>query len=457
MTVANTLRRAGAFVGDGVTTAFPFAFKAFAAGDLVVTELDTATNIEVVKTLTTHYTVALNPDQDTSPGGTVTAVAALAVGKKWTLSSAVPAVQGSALSTGGGFYPEVIEAALDKLTILLQELQELKGRTLVTPISTPIGATLPPPEANKAIAWNGAADNLQNVTLGGAGAVSTFMEPVILAVDAADARTQLTAAKSGANSDITSLTALASINGGPLAGFRNRVINGNFGVNQGGYVSGAAVGADAYGHDMWKMAAPGDTYTFTTVNNVTTVTIPAGKVLRQVIEGLNLETGTYTLSWSGTAQGKIGAGAYGAPGVTGAIVGGTNTTIEFGPGTLSKVQLEIGSIATVFEQRPQGTEIDLCLRYYERISGAGAGGSIYAVAYALAGNGFTIPVYWKVTKRTNPTLVKAGTWTVTNCAQPTIGGAGVDSCFMQSIATATGQALFSTADSTTYISASARL
>ena len=43
---------------------------------------------------------------------------------------------------------------------------------------------------------------------------------------AAAARSSLGAAASGANTDITSLAAITSINGGQLAGFRNRIING---------------------------------------------------------------------------------------------------------------------------------------------------------------------------------------------------------------------------------------
>lgn len=221
----------------------------------------------------------------------------------------------------------------------------------------------------------------------------------------------LGAAASGDNTDITSLGAVASINGGALAGFRNRIINGNFGVNQRSYASGAAVGAGLYGHDRWKMAASGDTYTFSTTANVTTVTIPAGKVLQQVIEGLNLETGTYTLSWSGTAQGKIGAGSYGASGITGAITGGTNTTIEFGPGTVSKVQLEFGSVATVFEQRFYQQELLLCQRYYqvnyEIITGSATAGMM----------SFMKTVKFAVDMRVNPSRsysVSAST----NCGTP---------------------------------------
>jgi len=162
--------------------------------------------------------------------------------------------------------------------------------------------------------------------------------------------------------DVTN--AKLAFDGGALSGFRNHIINGNFSINQRAYASGAAVGAGLYGHDRWKMAASADTYTYSTTTNVTTVTIPAGKILRQVIEGLNLQSGTYVLSWTGTAQGKIGAGSYGASGITGSITGGTDTTIEFGPGTVSKVQLEFGTAPTPFEARPYGTELALCQRYY---------------------------------------------------------------------------------------------
>ena len=184
---------------------------------------------------------------------------------------------------------------------------------------------------------------------------------------------------------------------------RNKIINGSFLVNQRAYVSAAAVGAGLYGHDRWKMAASGDTYTFSTTANKTTITIPSTKVLRQIIEGLNLQTGTYCLSWEGTAQGKIGAGAYGTSGVTGAITGGVATTIEFGPGTVANVQLEMGSVATPFEYRPISTELALCQRYYEVMQGQ--------IDTAQNGASFTYTTwFYKVTKRAVATIVHgAGT------------------------------------------------
>lgn len=186
---------------------------------------------------------------------------------------------------------------------------------------------------------------------------------------------------------------------GQLAGFRNLIINGNFSVNQRGYVSGAAVGSGLYGHDRWKMASSADTYTYTTTLNVTTITIPTGTVLQQIIEGVNIQSGTYTLSWTGTAQGKIDGGSYGNSGITGVLVGGTNTTIEFGPGTVSKVQLEFGSIATLFENRPYGVELVLCQRYLPVLAGIANADSAYSSSTTEA----RIVVQFKTPTRVPPT------------------------------------------------------
>jgi hypothetical protein len=147
-------------------------------------------------------------------------------------------------------------------------------------------------------------------------------------------------------------------------GFKNRIINGNFGINQRGVSGTVTLTAGSYGHDRFKGGASGCTYTFATSANVTTLTITAGSLI-QVIEGTNLESATYTLSFSGTAQGKIGAGSFSSSGVTGSVTGGSNLNIEFNTGTLSLVQLEKGSTATSFDYRSFGTELALCQRYFQ--------------------------------------------------------------------------------------------
>lgn len=188
---------------------------------------------------------------------------------------------------------------------------------------------------------------------------------------------------------------ISQINGGPI-GVINATINGNFQINQRGVSGTVTLAAGAYGHDRWKAGASGCTYTFATVNNVTTLTISAGSLI-QVIEGLNLYSGTYTLSWTGTAQGKIGAGSYAGSGVTGSVTGGTNLNIEFGTGTLSLVQFEPGVEASPFERRDYGRELIMCQRYYE------AGNA----KWYLPGSGTTniyITVSYKVSKRTSATV-----------------------------------------------------
>tara|TARA_R110000772_G_scaffold170373_2_gene282263 strand:- start:2244 stop:3182 length:939 start_codon:yes stop_codon:yes gene_type:complete len=145
---------------------------------------------------------------------------------------------------------------------------------------------------------------------------------------------------------------------------KNLLINGNFPINQEAVSGTVTLGAGVYGHDMFKGGASGCTYTFATSANVTTLTISAGSLI-QVVEGLSLFTGTYVLSFDGTAQGKIGAGSFADSGVTGSITGGTNTNIEFNAGTLSKVQLEKSSIKTNFEELSIGDTFLLCERYFK--------------------------------------------------------------------------------------------
>lgn len=126
MTVQSTERTAGPFIGNGVQTAFPFSFRVFVAADLLATRIDTSGNAtELV--LSSDYTVSINEDQNTSPGGVLTLLSPLPVDYELELTTALEATQGTSLSTAGGFSPRVVEAAFDKLTILLQQ-QGVFGR-----------------------------------------------------------------------------------------------------------------------------------------------------------------------------------------------------------------------------------------------------------------------------------------------------------------------------------------
>jgi len=144
MTINSTTRKAGPFVGTGIQTAYPFAFKVFTASDMLVVQTNTL-GVDATLALGTDYAVALNADQNANPGGTVNMTVAPPTGFMLTLGSVVPATQGQSIPNNGGFFPKVIEDAFDKLTIEVQQLAEKIGRTLQYAFSdTASGGTMPP-------------------------------------------------------------------------------------------------------------------------------------------------------------------------------------------------------------------------------------------------------------------------------------------------------------------------
>lgn len=121
MTISSDIRTAGPFTGTGLVSVYAFAFKVFAAAEVVATSTNTS---GVLTTLTqpTHYTVTLNSNQNTSPGGTITLAAPLASGFRLEIGSEIAATQGASLPNQGGWFPAVVEDALDRLTILAQQM-----------------------------------------------------------------------------------------------------------------------------------------------------------------------------------------------------------------------------------------------------------------------------------------------------------------------------------------------
>lgn len=136
MTINSTTRTAGPFIGNGTTSVFPFTFKVFQASDLDVIKLTISTGVESTLVLTTDYTVSLNGDQNSNPGGNVTLTAgALAAGYTLTITSDIANLQPTDLTNQGGFYPEVITDSLDRATIQIQQMAENIGRSIKAPVS----------------------------------------------------------------------------------------------------------------------------------------------------------------------------------------------------------------------------------------------------------------------------------------------------------------------------------
>ena len=136
MTISSTTRIAGPFVGNGTASVFPFTFKVFAAADLDVVRLTNSTGVETTLVLNSDYSVTLNGDQNSNPGGSITLlVGTLATGYTLVITSDIANLQQTDLTNQGGFYPEVITDALDRATIQIQQMSEDVGRSLKAPLS----------------------------------------------------------------------------------------------------------------------------------------------------------------------------------------------------------------------------------------------------------------------------------------------------------------------------------
>ena len=315
MTVPSTSRRAGPFLGNGVTTTFSFTFKTFAAGDLRVIKTSTI-GTETVLVLASDYNVTLNPDQDASPGGTITypiSGGALASGEKLTVLGDLDYEQTTDLLGGGAFNARVIEDTFDRTVIQVQQLKEITDRCVTIPASTSASAALPIPEPLQILGWNAAGDALTNFnvddfltvagssgfsvqTFSGTGAQTAFtlsQNPGAIAnlevflsgvrqaptTDYTVSGTTLTFTSAppagtdnilvrwgqtlgiGVPADGAVTLSKLGFNQGSagfeqLAGFRNRLINGKMQVQQRGAATLSA-GANVYTADRWFYRATG--------------------------------------------------------------------------------------------------------------------------------------------------------------------------------------------------------
>jgi hypothetical protein len=109
---------------------------------------------------------------------------------------------------------------------------------------------------------------------------------------------------------------------------------------------------------------------------------------------------------------------------------------------ITGVQLEVGSTATSFDYRPYGTELQLCQRYFYKPNSAINGSfSVYS-GYSAAGGIFGHTYFYPVAMRATPSISVIGTFTVSNCAQPSFLPVAADNMLVYSTATASNVAYF---------------
>ena len=120
------------------------------------------------------------------------------------------------------------------------------------------------------------------------------------------------------------------------------------------------------------------------------------------------------------------------------------------------MQLEIGTKATPYEMQIYSDQLAQCQRYYFSTQKA-ATTAPSIVGFASATGYASTAVSFPVTMRTTPTTVVYGTWTATNCSQPTLTAPGTMGAVMYVVASGTGNLTLYPSGSSSYIDASAEL
>ena len=133
MTVEAIERKAGPydFTAGGQ---YPFYFKVFDKTDIFVVVTNTD-GVETTINADTDYSVTINDVQDENAGGSVTLIKDYA-NHKITIGSQVPYDQSVIITNKGGFYPDTLNKAYDKLTILCQQNKEELKRAIKVDISS---------------------------------------------------------------------------------------------------------------------------------------------------------------------------------------------------------------------------------------------------------------------------------------------------------------------------------
>jgi len=355
------------------------------------------------------------------------------------------------------------EQALDKLTMITQQLEEAIGRAVKDPIGAdPSDPVLPSYDAGKALMWSESAVELINstddfndiVTLASASASTASVAAVSAAADAVLADASAASALASATLAETAAASIAS---------KNYIMNGDFRIWQRGTAHGNV--AD-YCADRWFMNRAGGVTGITASRQGTPAQYYLGATrvvgdtetgaidLRQTIEAVNLrglQGETITVSFeiakdSGWTGGNIytvireadtaDIGVFGSyTTITSVITASPTATLTKFSGSvtlqantkslqlrissdaftgvgvsgdtlyITNIQIEKALDATAFEDRDIATELAMCQRYFERIGGEDG---VIASAFATTGSVARATLIYGGIKRVVPTITFSG-------------------------------------------------
>ncbi len=158
MTITTTTARKE-YTGDGSNQTFAYDFKIIQDSDLKVYVVTTATGASALKTITTHYTVT---GAGSASGGNVVMGSAPTSSETLVITREVPFTQAVDYIENDAFPADTHESALDKLTMLTQQLQRDSARAMVLPVAAPdtVSATMPDPSVNDGKLLGIASDGL---------------------------------------------------------------------------------------------------------------------------------------------------------------------------------------------------------------------------------------------------------------------------------------------------------
>ena len=139
MTVSSTTTKVS-YSGNGSTTVFAYTFKIFAAADLTVIVRTDSTGVETTKTLTADYTVS---GAGNAGGGNVTMTTAPASGETLLIKRKIALTQSTDYVANDPFPAASHEDALDRLTFIAQEQQEVFDRAVVLPETDTASTVIP--------------------------------------------------------------------------------------------------------------------------------------------------------------------------------------------------------------------------------------------------------------------------------------------------------------------------
>lgn len=172
MTVSSETKRKD-YAGNGSTINFATGFRFLENTHVRVILTVDATGAESVQTETTNYTLT---GAGNDLGGTVSMLVAPASGETLTIKRSVPLTQGTDYVENDNFPAQSHEDALDKLTMIVQQIQEELDRSLkLAESQQSSGLVIPVPVTGRFMQWD-SNGNLQNVDIAtqGALAVSDF-------------------------------------------------------------------------------------------------------------------------------------------------------------------------------------------------------------------------------------------------------------------------------------------